>query len=45
MSHVHFGFHENSTQICPEPFFKKNAARKIMRILRKTWDRAVQMCY
>lgn len=44
-SHVHFGFIENFTHICPEPFFKKKAVKKIMKILRKTWDKDVQMCY
>lgn len=44
-SHVHFGLHENFIQICPEPFFKKNAVRQIMKILRKSWGKDVQMCY
>lgn len=44
-SHIHFGFIENHTAICPEPFFKKKAVKEIMKILWKTWDKNVQMCY
>lgn len=44
-SHVHFGLLENFTATCPEPFFTRKATNRIMKILRATWDRNVQMCY